>query len=265
MITFIVPVKSKKVSGSWEHFSRLFERTLKSIGNQTSPEYRIVVVCHEKPLTNYHNTKVEFVEVDFAPPLLTQGSKEKNNELKEEDKSKKILAGLEHIKKYQQDYVMVADADDCISNKIAAFVEEHKNEGLPGWYFKKGYIYREGSKFIYLNRENFNAICGTGIIVKPSLIKHVFTHESHLHYAHETIKLTENDALRPFPLPGSIYSMANGENHYMTGGQLMDRIVPRRLLSFSAINALLRKIYNNRPSILNRSIKNEFGIYNIEQ
>src|SRR5690606_9193871 len=115
---------------------------------------------------------LEFIHVDFEPPLLNPDTKDKHDGLKEEDKARKILAGLDYIKKYDQDYVMVTDADDCISNKIVAYVDEHTSEDTSGWYFKKGYIYREGDKFISLNKENFNTLCGTCIIVKPNLINH---------------------------------------------------------------------------------------------
>src|SRR5690606_1555588 len=106
MLTFIIPVKSKKVSNSWGYFSKLFERTLKSICNQTSNKFRVVVVCHEKPDTDFEHPNLEFIHVDFEPPLLNPDTKDKHDGLKEEDKARKILAGLDYIKKYDQDYVM---------------------------------------------------------------------------------------------------------------------------------------------------------------
>ena len=62
---------------------------------------------------------------------------------------------------------MVVDADDCINQNIAKFVEE--NLDCDGWYIKKGYVYKEGKKYIYLNSKNFNDLCGTSIIVKYEL------------------------------------------------------------------------------------------------
>lgn len=262
MLTFIIPVKSNKVSNSWEYFSKLFERTLKSVCNQTSNNFRVIVVCHEKPNTAFEHPNLEFIYVDFEPPLLKPENQDKHYGLKGEDKCKKILAGLEYIKKYEQDYVMVVDADDCISNKLAAYVDAHKSKDIPGWYFKKGYIYREGDRFIYLNKKNFNTLCGTCIIVKPSLLHHTFKRKPFLVYVHRTINLTENKSLRPLPIPGSIYSMGNGENLYMSKSKIKN-LNSGKLFSLSMIKSIIRKLKKYRIKTLNNSIKSEFGIYNI--
>lgn len=264
MITFIIPVKSKRVSGSWEHFSKLFERTIKSVSNQTSENFRIVVVCHEKPEIGFEHPKVEYIHVDFEPPVLHPELAEKHDGMKEEDKSKKIMAGLDYIKKYEQDYVMVADADDCISNRIAEYVDEHKSQDLPGWYFKKGYIYREGDKFISLNKEGFNLLCGTCIVIKPDLIQHIFKNKPHLLYVHQTIQLTESETLSPLPLPGAIYSMGNGENHFMSGTMMKDLATGKKFFSLSSFKGILRKLKKYRLKPLNKKIKNEFGIYEVK-
>lgn len=262
MLTFIIPVKSKKVSNSWGYFSKLFERTLKSICNQTSNKFRVVVVCHEKPDTDFAHPNLEFVYVDFEPPLLTPETKDKHDGLKEEDKARKILAGLEYIKKYDQDYVMVTDADDCISNKIAAYVDNYKSADILGWYFKKGYIYREGDKFISLNKENFNTLCGSCIIVKPNLINHIFKQKPHLLYVHQTIKLTDDKVLSPFPIPGSVYSMGNGENHYMSSNMIKN-LNSKNLFSLDMIKSIIRKLKKYRVKTLNTKIRSEFGIYHV--
>lgn len=263
MLTFIVPVKSKKVTKSWEYFSKLFRRTLSSICNQTSQEFRVVVVCHEKPDTNFSHPKVEFIYVDFDAPNLAEAPPEKHNGMREEDKSKKILKGLEYIKKYHQDYVMVADADDYISNKIVAYVEENKAKGYAGWYFDKGYLYREGDKFISLNKRNFNSLCGTCIIVKPHLLTHIFKKMPHLLYVHHTIKLTDEAILRPFPSAGAIYNMANGENHFMSI-TMIKTLNSGALFSLVTLKSVIRKLKKYRIYPLHRTIKNEFGMYEIE-
>ena len=263
MLTFIVPVKSKVVSGSWKRFSDLFERALKSITNQTSDAFQVVVVCHEKPDISFDHPKVHYIHVDFPPPQLDPAKPELHRGLKEEDKSKKILAGVEYVKDHSSDYIMVTDADDCISNKIAAIVESNVSSDVPGWYFQKGYVYQEGSKIIYLNRSNFSMICGSGIIVKPELIHHIFVKRPHLHYAHETKVLTPELPMTPFPIPGTVYSMANSENHYMSTTMLKNRIVTANTNKWKAIKRLLKKISNNRPKLLGRRIRREFGLYQL--
>lgn len=261
MINFIIPVKSKKVTVSWEKFSKIFERTLKSVAKQTSQNFRIIVVCHEKPDVDFTHPNLEIIQVDFEPPNLIDAPQEKHNGLKEEDKSKKILAGLEYIKKYKQDYVMVVDADDCISNKIVSVVEQQK-ENIPGWYFNQGYVYIEGDKFISLNKKDFNSLCGTCIIIRPDLIKHIFKNRPHLLYAHHIIELTDNTCLEPFPIPGAIYSMANGENHYMSNS-MVSNLKNVKLFSITSIKGIIRKLKKYRLKLLSKKIQAEFGVSQI--
>jgi hypothetical protein len=49
MLAFVVPLKSRRVSKSWEYVSRLCERAVRSLCAQTSPNFKVVVVHHESP------------------------------------------------------------------------------------------------------------------------------------------------------------------------------------------------------------------------
>jgi glycosyltransferase involved in cell wall biosynthesis len=262
MVTFIIPVKSEKVSGSWSQFSKLFERTLKSVTNQTSQNFRVIVVCHEKPETTFTHPGVKYIYVDFPVPALKTAPKEKHDGLKEEDKSKKILAGVAYAEKYDTDFYMVVDADDCISNRIVAHIENNKSSNQVGWYINKGYFYREGDKIISLNRNNFNTLCGTCIIVRPKYIKDIFQEVPHLLYVHQTETFNDGAELAQLPFPGAVYSMANGENHYMSGNQ-MRQLNSRRLFSLETLKGIFRKLKRYRIKKLNNKIMDEFGIYRL--
>ncbi len=263
MLTFIIPVKSERVSGSWDRFSNLFERTLKSVCNQTSQNFRIIVVCHEKPKTDFQHPNLEYIHVGFDPPKLDPNTPEKHDGQKEEDKSNKILMGVGHSKQYNPDYLMVVDADDCISNKIVDFVESNKNKNTDGWYFNKGYIYREGDGFISLNQLNFNTLCGTCIIIKPDRIKEILQQVPHLLYVHKTTHLKNGGVLEKYPYPGAIYSLANGENHYMSG-QKAKSLAAGRSFGISTLKSVYRKFKKYRIKLLSSTIKNEFGIYKLD-
>ena len=260
MVTFIIPVKSAQVSGSWSGFSKLVERTLKSVTNQTSQDFKVVVVCHEKPEINFTHPNIEYIQVDFGVPQLKDAPKEKHDGMKEEDKSNKILAGVAHAEQYNSDYFMVVDADDCISNKLVAYIEENADKDEVGWYINKGYFYREGDKIISLNRENFNTLCGTCLIVKPEYFKGIFQHNPHLLYVHQTTEFDGGHKLKRLPFPGAVYSMANGENHYMSGGQ-MKNLGTKNLFSLETIKGIFRKLRKYRIKTLNNRIIGEFGIY----
>lgn len=70
MLVFIIPIKSARVSSSWELVSKLFERTIKSVCNQTIPDFRVIIVCHEKPNIKFEHSNVTYIEVDFPIPTL---------------------------------------------------------------------------------------------------------------------------------------------------------------------------------------------------
>jgi hypothetical protein len=145
MLVFIIPLKSKKVSDSWETACKLFERTLKSVCNQTSDDFRVIVVCHEKPEIDFKHPNVEYVKVDFDL------SKADKWEWKQVDKGRKLLKGVVYAGKFSPSHIMFVDADDCVSKHLAKFVNGNKE--CNGWFVNKGYKYKEGNNLIYLKRD----------------------------------------------------------------------------------------------------------------
>jgi hypothetical protein len=62
---------------------------------------------------------------------------------------------------------MIVDADDCVSNRIAAFVNSHTDSN--GWVLKNGYIYKEHDLVMRHERFRFNQLCGSCNILKFGL------------------------------------------------------------------------------------------------
>ncbi|GAB4528287.1 MAG: glycosyltransferase family A protein [Pleurocapsa sp.] len=258
MLVFIIPVKSPAISPNWLLFSRLFERCLKSVCNQTSANFKVVVVCNEKPQTTFDSSHVEYLTVDFPPP----GSEEVSlligiQSSKEADKAKKILAGLAYAKKFNPSHTMVVDADDCINKNIAQFVEQ--NPDADGWYIKKGYVYKEGKPYIYLNLKNFNHLCGTSIIIKYNLAELLINNGKH--YDHCAVSLANGVQLQPLPFTGAIYSIENQENYRMSAAavkELKNNTYQKGITSF------LEKITKYRIYLLTNSIRQQFGLSRLE-
>ena len=263
MLCFIVPVKSKVVSNDWGRFVKLVERTLKSLTNQDSLKYRVIVVCHELPEINYNHDKIEFVQVDFAPPELNpKGTRDENREKKEVDKSKKIKLGVEVAKKYNPNYLMVVDSDDLISNKIVSFVLA-QDQSSPGWYINKGYNYKEGAKYVFYKNRTFNHLCGSSIIVRADLMDDMFVTDPWLWYMHETMETSEG-ALKPIPFPAGVYSIANGENHFMSPGYA-GVMIKRYVFNLRKYRQLVEKLSKYRIRPLNNKFKKTFNFYQIPQ
>ena len=269
MLVFIVPIKSAKISRNWALVGQLFERCLRAICKQTSPNFRVVVVCNEKPDIQFSHPHVHYVEVDFPPPLPdptdqnTTGyeySRSKDMARKDADKARKILTGLEYAQRLNPTHSMVVDADDCVSCHLAEFVT--RNPQGTGWFFKRGYLYPEGGRFLYLNRQNFNQVCGSSVIIAYHLRQALFPRPDYYMPCFEVPPVDMN----PLPFVGAVYSMAHGDNMLMSAenkksmyGSYLKGLFSRRIF------ATVRKISKYWPTILTDSIRTEFGLYKIQK
>lgn len=261
MFTFIVPIKSAQLASDWTEFSKLVGRTLKSICNQDTDNFNVIVACHELPEIDYKNDKIEYIQVPFDPPKLVEDDWDKNRALKEGDKANKLLIAYEKAKTYNPEYIMVVDADDLISNNIVTFVEEQKRD-IPGWYFPTGYFYKEGTNYLFINKKNFNTLCGTCIIIKTELFPQLIVEEPWLYYYHESMTLQDGTILEAFPFPGALYSMANGENHYMSA-QHATKIALQPRANGTFLKSIYSKLLKYRVRPITGKFKRKFSFYNV--
>lgn len=215
MIVFIVPLKSKQVSKDWIRVSKLLERCVRSIVNQTSENFKLVIVCHERPDIQVEHSSINYVHADFSPPKLGQPNLVN---LMDKDKNNKMLLGLEYAQQMNPSHVMFVDADDCISCRIADFVS--CNSCVDGWFLNSGYIYQDGSNRIFYKKKNFYWLSGTSHIIKYSLlcnesINSIYNHSDYALHQH-IVKIMEESSnpLIPLPFPGAAYITENGENIY---------------------------------------------------
>lgn len=269
MLVFIVPIKSSQVSTNWEVFSVLVERTMKSICQQTSSNFKVVAVCHEKPKIAFEHPSLEFASVDFDPPTeevlaASPSGADKNyrNAAKEADKAKKIMHGIEIAKKHNPDHFMVVDADDCISKDLVKFVE-NQSADIPGWYFRKGYIYNEGSNLIFLNNNTFNILCGTCIIIRSEFVDQLLDEKPLALFHHDLINLKDNKSLIPLPFPGAIYSIGNTEN-YCSTPEAVKKMNSYKILSKAFFENIVRKLAKYRPKLVTTQFRNKYGMYKLD-
>lgn len=264
MLVFIIPLKSAKVSDSWERVSQLFERTIRSVCNQTSSEFQVIVVGHEKPDIEFHHPNVTYLSVDFPPPTWENNKDYRSRRL---DKQKKIFLGLNYARQFNPTHVMFVDADDCVSKYLAEFVSH--NSDAQGWIFETGYEFVNGSKSILLRKKGFNHRCGTSSIVKYDLVapdknlKIVDIYPMWLFHG-GFIKRQLQDkgyCLEILPFPGAVYITDNGSNIYTQQQMRLQRArsIYKKLRVFLVIAG---KRVLSRP--LTDSIREEFGLYDID-
>jgi hypothetical protein len=268
MLVFIMPVKSKKIANSWEIVSKLVERCVKSACNQTSPNFRVVVVCNEKPNIQFQHPHVYYVEVDFPVPIYQETQAEqlkgydytvhsKELAMRNADKALKILTGIEFSQQFQPSHIMVVDSDDCVSKNLAEYVDRH--EDGDGWVLKKGYIYRENSKILYMNTKTFNQTMGSSVIIKYGLHKLLFKNpELYCHSLNSSEVDLTGVNIQPLPFIGSVYTIENGEN-IVANKQITSQIISTNLMR--GIVPLIKKLFKYRLVFLSKSIADEFCLY----
>src|SRR5437667_11667202 len=111
VIAFIVALKAKALAKNWDRVCRLFEATLQSAYNQTDGDFRIIAVCHDRPaLRHIYDGRVEFITVDFPPPLPVHHSMMKDEriqvyDLMMQDKWKKIAVGVKRARELSASFV----------------------------------------------------------------------------------------------------------------------------------------------------------------
>lgn len=267
MLVFVVPVKSQRITKSWDLLTKLLERCLRSICNQTSSNFQVFVVCNEKPNIAFKHPNIHYIEVDFPPPITLPLERENIQGYehihsadianKNADKAKKIMKGIEKAAQFRASHIMVVDADDCVSCRLAKFIDQ--NPDADGWVMRRGYMYREGSRFIYVNRKRFNHVSGTSLIIKYE--KHPIVFENPNFYRPSFDEFPGGADIRPLPFIGALYSMLNGENILMSS----QTFTQMQYQIMKSIPKLLEKLMRYRVCLLNPSIKKEFGLYPVTQ
>jgi hypothetical protein len=250
MLIFVIALQSPRASRDWGLVSRLWERTLRSICAQTGADFRVFLVCNERPQIGFAHPAVTVIERDF--PLPGPSTAERM-----QDKWLKLKHGLVAARSLAPAHVLLMDADDCVHRGLAAFCAAHPGE--MGWRFDIGYVRDEGSRWLFLRR-NFDTYCGTSAIVRvepselPAAVEEVIDPYFILTHGHGTIGeyLRERGTpLRKLPFIGAIYNTATGEND--SGFSLR---------GWRSRKVLLRKLLNSRP--LTRTIREEFGLYELD-
>lgn len=215
MLAFIIPLKSAKISSSWDYVCKLFERCLKSTCHQTNPHFRVIVVCNEKPEIEFHHPNVHYLQVEFSAP-------KENNRIASglADKGRKVLSGLIEAQKFSPTHTMSVDADDCVSSRLAEYISQHPQEN--GWFFQKGYKYLNNTDFLYIKRREFYRQTGTANILRYDLNDIPENPEFNrgcgyylFHINHQDLKgimAKQGTPLKPLPFPGAVYVIGSGEN-----------------------------------------------------
>ena len=218
----MIPLISKKAAKNWDMISLLFNRTLWSCYNQTDPDFRILIACHDIPeLTKKYDSRVEFIRIteSEAPIPTTQDEKMV-------DKGYKTHTLAIRLRELGGGYAMMVDADDLISCRMAEFINRHPNEH--GFYVKTGYVYFVGDNYMRVMPKfssGSSCIVNYSIEDLPDSYPSVMTpncdaNEWIIRKRHGGVVPACKAAgrpLKPLPFKGAVYVLGSGENHSLYG------------------------------------------------
>jgi hypothetical protein len=226
---------------------RLCERTLRSICGQTSTDFRVVLVANEFPKTCFEHPALRLVLHPFPLP-----GNDRDDRMR--DKGLKLKHGLLACRDLTEFHVMFVDADDCVSNRIAKYV--NARPAHHGWFLRTGWLHEQGSRSVLLRKE-FQHVCGTSHIIRCTRAdlpenEHVPDEAnwitSHGIAGWVDFHRARGTPLAPLPFPGAIYCTGTGEND---SGISMRKWQSRRLAIY--------RLFHTR--LLTRGFRQEFGLW----
>ena len=229
MVVFITSVRHPLNSNSYLRVESLLYKTLLSVCNQSSDNYKVIVVCNQKPDIPFISNKVIFLETALpAPSQLSKATTgRKTSRL---DKGCKYYLGVKHAQRFNPSYVMFFDADDFIHKGITEFLEGQNPEN--GWYVEQGLVLNATFPVVK-EVAAFHQVCGTSFIFSNTIFSPYLKeikYTDHLHLleqvdeyfitnilgAHiETKAFLDQQGLsfRPLPFPAAVWVVDTGENH----------------------------------------------------
>lgn len=279
MIIFAIPLRAKETTKDWDGVLKRFNRTIKSIFNQTDPNFKCIVACNKIPsLEKEYDERLEFIELnDLAiPQTWIEMSR---------DKFWKLTAIAVRIREILENssepekgiYVMPVDADDLFNRNIAAYCEKYTTAN--GLVSRDGYVWESGKQYfrIYNKMHTYNGSCNiikmylddlpTAECISDSSLCHdketagKLNAKFPIRFDHNTVvqKYAENG--KPFsilPFRSTIYVLGTGENiSSIFHSEHCAHIAEKR--RFHPV-AFLRRINIFKMRYISKAIKVEFGI-----
>lgn len=147
MICFVIALRSKQSTDKWPQVLSDFKNTLRSIFNQTCPDFEVYVGCNEVPeLEEKYDERLHFVTADLPIPNTW--------EEKCRDRSWKLCLCAKAIREHYQElwisnggiFVFPVDADDFVNCHLAEYAVHHPEAN--GFKSADGYKWVKGSSWM---------------------------------------------------------------------------------------------------------------------
>lgn len=220
MIVFCIPIRHPDHSYDYNATWDTLRKTLKSVCNQTTDRFKVIVVCN-KVLDDFKDLpyikNVEFIErKDWPPPPINESDESLKQIHGQQvhftgihaaryDKSVKYLAAiLKAWEDYDPTFVMLMDGDDFISKHLAEYCLENAEKHPHGFFISSGYRLKHNK----LTRipGNFHRTCGTSNIMNIRALLSPLDIDESVTYNSSIEKLRNTDpAINGRKKPSSLY------------------------------------------------------------
>ena len=144
MVTFLLAVPHLENCKNPDLTWSLLHDTLVSLSAQTDSQFQIIVVCGD--LLDDFSSDSKIKNVKFLD-VSEWGAVEKPTHLtKNLDKGAKYVHGLLYLREIGfsvNDFVMVVDADDFLSNKLVGYIRDNPVDSNV-WAITSGYTFHRG-------------------------------------------------------------------------------------------------------------------------
>lgn len=122
-ITFGIPLLSRRVARDWPAAQRLLANTLRSVFNQSAPDIKVIVACHEPPeIDEIRDPRVTVAPVDFDIPRFQWEQ--------EIDRMRKLEVIAAAHRKQGGGWLFILDADDLVSRTLAQRIAAAKTKAV---------------------------------------------------------------------------------------------------------------------------------------
>ena len=239
LVTFIIPVRHQDNARNWSVLKANLAQTIASISNQTSDDWRGIIVANEGADLPLLPDRFSVVRVSFPPNDIHERGGASGEDFLDAfrvDKGRRVLAGM--LRARDSRFFMIVDDDDFVSNRIVQHVST--NADANGWRIDKGYLWDDGGRLL-LQHDDFNHVCGTSLIIRSTLyglperfeaasldwIKSMLG--SHVRIA--DILAERGAPLATLPFRGAVYRVANEASHSKTPSLLIKYFLNRAALS----------------------------------
>jgi len=268
MLGFIIPVKPKEYSKNWQLDNQVLERTARSVCNQNSNNFKLIIVYTDKPEIKYEHENLHYLQFPYEEVSVKEIADWEERKQwyspvfaeRMMDKSRKIILGCQLAKSLGCTYLMGVDSDDLISNRLGSFISRYPGKNGAGWRISKGYVYEENAALAVKNKSIWQ-MNGSTHIIRADLVKipdfttnfNLFDYslfQSHV-YTYQRLIDFEKEKLEEVPFYAVIYLIHS--NNYSE---------VKNIISANSIKLFIKKVLFGKW--ITQKLREEFGLYSLK-